>query len=234
TLPLLISRKIIDLLEDTEGEEETFYYVDDSNKMELDYYKNIIIHFFIDHSFVAISMLTSTDEVKSIESIISDYSFLKNIFKKEFVFGESEDIRGKVISVIEYFLNSCFISGSETKKGYKITKLGFDKLPIWASLTKTFLESYWIAVKAISQQRSKEGKRGDILKNMDYLGKRFHKLGVIDHIGALSQLNFKNALSFIESDIINPQQTPEDANYSAIEKLSRLSQRLYNFSHYRM
>jgi glycerol-3-phosphate O-acyltransferase len=232
TLPLLIFRKVIDLLEDTEGGEETFYYVDDYKKMELQYYKNIIIHFFITHSFVAISILTGTGEVKNLESVISDYSFLKNLFKKEFVFEEKEDMREKVISAIEYFLDSGSLSQSEESGGYEITKLGFDRLPIWASLAKTFLESYWIAVKAIIQQRSKGDKKGNLLKNMDYLGKRFHKLGVIDHIGALSQLNYKNAVSFVEKDIINPQEISGEDYSGALERLSQLSQKLYNFSHY--
>ena len=134
--------------------------------------------------------------------------------------------------MIKYFLDSGFLSQSGANGGYKITKLGFDRLSIWASLPKTFLESYWIAVKAISQQRSKGEKKGNLLKNMDYLGKRFHKLGVIDHIDALSQLNFKNAISFIEKDIIHSKEASEEDHSGALERLSQLSQRLYNFSHY--
>ncbi len=233
TLPLFISWKVIDYLEDVEGEEETFYYVDEDKKMELEYYKNSIIHFFIPHSFVAISILTGTEEVKNSEAIISDYTFLKNLFNNVFVSNQREDLGEKVMSVIEYFLDSAFLSRSGGNGGYKITKLGFDKLPIWASLAKTFLESYWIAVKSMSQQKNKGGKRGDLLKNMNYLGKRFYKLGVIDHIGALSQLNLKSAMSFINEDILNVQETSEKDHSRALEKLSQLGQRLYELSHYR-
>jgi len=233
TLSLFISWKIIDSLEGAEGEEETFYYVDEDKKMELEYYKNSIIHFFIPHSFVAISFLTGSEEAKKPESIISDYAFLKNLFRNEFVFDEKEGLRGKVSPIIEYFLDSGFLSRSEEDHGYKITKLGFDNLPIWATLTKTFLESYWIAVKSVSQQRDKWDKRDDLLKNMNYLGRRFHKLGIIEHIGALSQLNFTNALSFINEDFLNLQQTSEKDPSHALERLSQLGQRLYEFSHYR-
>ena len=233
TLSLLINWKVVDCLQDVDGDEETFYYVDEEKKMELEYYKNNIIHFFIPHAFVAISLLTGTEEVKTEESIISDYEFLKNLFKKEFVFDKREDLREKVISIIEYFLNSAFLSRSEENGGYKVTKLGFDRLPIWAALTKTFLESYWIAVKSISQQKSRAGKGGgNLLKNMTYLGKRFHKLGVIDHIGALSQLNFKNAIIFINENILNVREISDDRSHS-LEQLSQLGQRLYELSHYR-
>ncbi|MBA7662611.1 Glycerol-3-phosphate acyltransferase [subsurface metagenome] len=233
TLSLFISWKIIDSLEDVEGEEETFYYVDEDKKMELEYHKNSIIHFFIPHSFVAISLLTGSEEVRNTESIISDYAFLKNLFGNEFVLDEKEGLKEKVTSLIEYFLDSAFLSRSGKNGGYRITKLGFDNLPIWAALAKTFLESYWIAVKSISQQKNKEAKRGDLLKNMNYLGRRFHKLGVIDHIGALSQLNFTNAMSFINDNILNGQEASEKDRARALERLSQLGQRLYELCHYR-
>ncbi|UCF56351.1 MAG: hypothetical protein JSW15_09735, partial [Deltaproteobacteria bacterium] len=202
TLSLLISWKVVDLLEAVEKEEETFYYVDEEKKLELEYYKNSIIHFFVPHAFIAISLLTGIEEVRAPESIISDYVFLRDLFKHEFVFDEDEDPQEKVTTVVEYFLVSKFLTPSERTVGYKITKLGFDNLPIWAALAKTFLESYWIAAKSIGQRRSKGGKRGDILKNMDYLGKRYHKLGLIDHIGALSRLNYTNAMSFINENTL--------------------------------
>ena len=233
TLSLLISQKVVDFLEDAKGEEETFYYVDEDKKIELEYYKNSIIHFFIPHSLVAISLLTGAEEVKDIELIISDYAFLKNLFKNEFVFDDEESLQEKVISLTGYFLDATFLSRSEENGGYKITKLGFNKLPIWAALTKTFLESYWIAVKSISQQQNKGGKREDLLKSMNYLGRRFHKLGVIDHIGALSELNFKNAMNFINKDILKVKISSEEDNSHALERLSQLGQRLYELSHYR-
>ena len=232
TLSLLINQKVIDFMEDATGEEETFYYVDEDKKIKLEYYKNSIIHFFIPHSLVAISLLTGAEEEKNLKSIISDYTFLKNLFKNEFFFDKTENPQEKVISLTEYFLDSTFLSLSEGNGGYKITKLGFNKLPIWAALAKTFLESYWIAAKSMSQQKDKDGKIEDLLKNMIYLGKRFHKLGVIDHIGALSELNFKNAIRFINSDILNFQfDSKEDSSHN-FERLPQFSQRLYKLSHY--
>jgi len=233
TLSLLINQRVVDFLEDATGEEEAFYYVDEDKKIKLEYYKNSIIHFFIPHSFVAISLLTGAEEEKDLKSIISDYAFLKNLFKNEFVFDETESLQEKASSLTEYFLDSTFLSRSKGNGGYKITKLGYDKLPIWAALAKTFLESYWIAAKSMSQQKNKDGKIEDLLKNMNYLGKQFHKLGVIDHIGALSELNFKNAIRFINSDILNLQVDSKEDSPHDFERLPQLSQRLYKLSHYR-
>jgi glycerol-3-phosphate O-acyltransferase len=233
TLSPLINQGAVDFLEDATGEEETFYFVDEDKKIKLEYYKNSIIHFFIPHAFVAISLLTGAEEEKNLKSIISDYAFLQNLFKNEFFIDEKEDLQKKVSSLIEYFLDSNFLSQSNGDEGYKITKLGFNKLPIWAALAKTFLESYWIAAKSMSQQKNKDGKIEDLLKNMNYLGKRFHKLGVIDHIGALSELTFKNAISYINHDILNLHEDIKEDGPHEYERLPQLSQRLYTLSHYR-
>ena len=232
TLSLLMGWKIVELLEGAEREEDTFYYVEEEKKLELEYYKNSIIHFFIPHSFVAISLLTGPEEVKTLESILVDYAFLRGLLGSEFVFDGDEQLEEKVISLTEYFLASRFLTPSEGTLGYKITKLGFDKLPIWAALTKTFLESYWIAVKALGQRQTKGGKGGD-LKNMEYLGKRFHKLGLVDHIGALSRLNYKNATSFIQENVMKAVNGSSEDPSLTLERLSQLGQRLYELSNYR-
>jgi glycerol-3-phosphate O-acyltransferase len=233
SLAVFIEWKFISILEDKEVEDELFYYVEEDKKMELEYYKNSVIHYFIPHSFVAISLLTGTEEIKSIDKINSDCIFLINLFRKEFVFDNKKDVRTEVIAVIEYFRDSGLLLQDQENGGCSITKFGFDKLPIWAALAKTFLESYWIAAKCLYKQKSKEGKRENLLKDMSYLGKRFHKLGIVDHIGALSQLNFQNAISVINQDILNVMEISGQDRSPALERLSQLGQRLYGFIHYR-
>jgi glycerol-3-phosphate O-acyltransferase len=234
TLSVLIGLKIVDFLGDEQGEEETFYYVDEDKKMELEYYKNSIIHFFNPHSLVAVSLLNGTEEVKGRQHIVSDYAFLKNLFKNEFVFEEKEDIQESVNTAIDYFLDLNLLSRShEIHGGYTITKLGFDRLPIWAALSKTFLESYWIAVKSITQQKNVGMKtEEDLLKKMNYLGKRFHRQGIIDHIGALSQLTFRNAMTFINQEIRDVRESAEEDNSLMLKRLAQTGQRIYDLSHY--
>ena len=95
-------------------------------------------------------------------------------------------------------------------------------------LLKTFLESYWIATKSMGQKKSKQKKKGDVEKHMNYLGKRFYTLGVVEHIGALSTSNFKNAIKVINEDIINSVKSSEDKS-ERFEELNILGQRIYDF-----
>jgi glycerol-3-phosphate O-acyltransferase len=231
TIALLVNSKVVGFLEDIDGA-ETFYYVDEEKKPELEYYKNNIIHCFISHAFVAISLLTGKDEIKAQESILTDYGFLKNLFRNEFIYNEDEEISTEVNRITAYFQEKLLIARANGNGGYTLTRLGFDQLPMWAALAKTFLESYWIAARSFIQQEKKP-KKGDILKNMNYMGLRFHKLGLIDHMEAISRLNFKNAIRFINEDILKGEEGSGEDTRQARKRLGRLSDRLYNLSHYR-
>ncbi|MBW1943342.1 MAG: hypothetical protein JRJ51_10985 [Deltaproteobacteria bacterium] len=67
---------------------------------------------------------------------------------------------------------------------------------------------------------------------MNYLGKRYQKQGTIEHIGALSQLNFKNAAAFFQEKVTKARTDSEQPS-PVHEKLSQVSQRLYELSNYR-
>lgn len=235
TLTLMMEWKIVDVLEDTTGTEENFYYVDDEHKIELEYYKNNIIHFFIPYSFVAVLLLSGHEEEKNPELLIREYSFLQNLFKNEFIFETNADDTQKVFSALAYFQETGFLMPCNAPaQNYTLTKLGYEKLPIWAGLIKTFLESYWIAVKVLNQEKEKTFNKEDLLKNMVYMGKRFYKLGIIDHIGALSRLNFENAFNLIQEELFTEDSGEAGARSQSRERLAALGQKLYELSHYRL
>jgi glycerol-3-phosphate O-acyltransferase len=227
TLSLLLNWKIVEELEDADQEEETFYFVEDEKKIELEYYKNNIIHFFIPHALVATSLLAGREAEKRLDTILADYAFMQSLLKTEFLFDEEETDGEKIRTIMDYFLEASFVSKSPEQDAFKITKMGFDKLPTWASLTKTFLESYWIATKAMGHQKNLSLKEDALLKKMSYLGKRFHKLGVVDHVGALSKLNFINAVGVIRRDFLRRRPHKE---HEPMEILSQLSQRIHELS----
>jgi glycerol-3-phosphate O-acyltransferase len=232
TISLLISWKVVNFMEDTSGEEETFYFVEDDNKLELEYYKNNIIHFFIYHSFVATSLLSGSEETKSLDSIMSDYTFLKKVLNREFIFKKEDDISGRIRSIIEYFLDEGLLTRSDMDGGYKITRQGFDRLPSWAALVKTFIEAYWISAKVMGQKKNSAMTEEMLLKNINYLGKRYYKLGIIEHIAAISRISFQNAVSFINKNIINSSENLQKYPGCGYENLSQITKRLFDLSHY--
>jgi glycerol-3-phosphate O-acyltransferase len=231
TLTLLINWKVVETLEGADGDEETFYFVEDEKKIELEYYKNSILHYFLHHALVAASLLAGKEEIKSFDSVSSDYEFMRQLFRSEFVFGEEVDGAKNVIgSIIEDFRRGGYLFYSSDSGGFTITKHGFDKLPVWANLIKTFLESYWITAKCIGQQKNMGLLKEQLLKKTNYLGKRYYRLGVVDHIGALSRLNFANAVGVMTKEVSKPGSGSEFDRGAAAEKLSEMARRIYDLS----
>ena len=228
SLSILMNWKIVENLEDLEGGEEPFYYVDDDKKIKIEYYKNNIIHYFIEHGLIALSLLSGTEEIKKYEAILSDYIFLSDLLKNEFILAEGAQDQ-KIRDIIKTFHEAAYVEPVVSSEGYRVSKRGFSHLPIWANLAKTFLESYWIAFKSINLEQKAGPKKEKLLRHMDYVGKRYFKLGVIDHIGAISQINFNNALSLIhEFKVRNDELNGE--KQVAQEALLETSQRIYELS----
>jgi glycerol-3-phosphate O-acyltransferase len=184
------------------------------------------------HAFVALSLLSGKEEVKSAASLLSDYEFLKKLFRYEFIYDEGVTVQNKIDEAIGYFEEASYIVESPSGDGYQVTRLGFVQLPIWAAFTKTFLESYWIATRAVIAKDKRGGNKSELLKTMNYLGQKFHKEGVINHLEAVSRLNFENALRIINQDILTEAGTSEAEASPLSERLSRFSQRLHELSQY--
>ncbi len=226
TVTLLISWKVLRSLEVLEGEEH-FYFVEDEQKVELEFYKNSVIHHFIHHSLVAVSLLQGREEIKPIAAVEDDYRFLRNLFKTEFIVETAKDDRARVCAVMDDFEEAGLVREAPSGEGYQITRLGHDRLPSWSRFAKTFLESYWIAVQALLQEGRRPGKKADELKSMKLMGWKYHKLGVIDHFEAVSQLTFRTALDRLTTEMIREKQEHPEPSWEK-EELREIGRRLYD------
>lgn len=232
TMTLLTKNNVVSMLEDVDGS-GTFYFVDEEKKMELEFYKNSVIHFFIRHAFLALSLLTGSENVKSDSDIIDDYRFLKRLFRYEFIYEGPITAPQEIESTVSYFLELLLIERNPEDNGYVLTRSGFEELPQWAAFIKPFLESYWIATRCIiGEKERKVWQRGDELKTMSSMGQRFQKMGIVDHIEAVSQTNFKNAMRFMKEEGFPLSGKQKEAGPEGIEKLAALSQRLYDLMRY--
>jgi glycerol-3-phosphate O-acyltransferase len=227
TISVMSGRKIIDRIEDADGK-EAFYYVQDEKKKELEYYKNSIIHFFVLHSFVAVSLLTKRDEIKSREAILEDYGFLKNLFKNEFVYNNEKSIEEELDQVIGCFIEASYITPSNDNDGYKLTRLGYDRLSVWAGFARTFIESYWIAVRSYMHIEKNGKKKSDLFGRMSELGLKYHKHGVIEHTEGISTASLENATRFIRENVLDQREGSEKRNSQTNDKMIEMAKRLYD------
>ncbi len=125
------------------------------------------------------------------------------------------------------------MKGITGDQGYVLTRSGFEELPQWAAFIMPFLESYWIATRCIIGEKGRKvWQRGDELKAMSSMGQRFQKMGIVDHIEAVSQPNFKNAMRFMKEEGFPVSEKQKEASPEGLEKLAALSQRLYDLMRY--
>ena len=220
TTSLLVDWKILKVVEEP-GKESPYYSLNQQSLRELEYYKNGIVHFFLPLSFVACALVSTASERVEMEEVKEIYSFLMDLFQKEFIF---DPLHGSQVDIIEgtleFLKSAAMLNRGEGSKKIILTKTGFDKLPLWAGLIKSFLEAYWIASKVLIEAGDKPGKKGALLKRMNSLGREFHKSGLIDNLEAISQITFKSALEFLVHRFALPQERGALMAYA--EKIYRL------------
>ncbi|MGD9158601.1 MAG: 1-acyl-sn-glycerol-3-phosphate acyltransferase [Desulfobacteraceae bacterium] len=231
SIVLLTEWNIIEYTNEPSGDEKVFYFIQDDKKLELEYYKNSIIHFFIDYSFAATALLTQPEEENNLEMTASVLNFLRKTFCSEFLFSEEEGVENKTASIIRYFLEEGFLKKIPETGGFTITKPGFDKLPAWAALAKTFIESYWIAANVIMQSRDENLKGDNLLKQIISMGRKYYKSGVITHISSISRINFKNAVTHISRNILPAGNEKEGSKEPDYDNLSEFIKTLHSLSH---
>jgi hypothetical protein len=64
-------------------------------------------------------------------------------------------------------------------------------------------------------------------------GMKFRKMGLIDHVEAISQINFANAFRYITREVLKDSNEPEGYRNQGKERLSQLTRRLYELSQYK-
>ncbi|MBW1819625.1 MAG: 1-acyl-sn-glycerol-3-phosphate acyltransferase, partial [Deltaproteobacteria bacterium] len=218
TLAMLIQSKMVRQLEDVDNT-ETFYYVEDDQKPELAYYKNNIIHYFVSHGYAAISLLSGNEAAKSVEGIKEDFRFLKALLEKEFVYEDRDFSESELNATLDYFEKASLLKRTAEQSKIEVTRLGYDKLPIWAALVKTFLESYWVTTRVLLQREKEGSAKGNALKQIDYQAQRFLKLGLIDHREAISKVNFTNSLGYFDEKMLDQDKAPDEKSDNPLENL---------------
>jgi glycerol-3-phosphate O-acyltransferase len=207
----LISRMGTEEEEEDEFE-EIVYSLEDDKRMNLEYYKNNILNYFLPISFVSTSILSNNNDMIPLTQIMEDYRFFKKLFLREFIFDQTKDDLDEVNEVLTYLHNQGMIVGEERNEQawIEVKGKGRTQLKPFAGLISNYIESYWIVMRGCSYLRKGPRQKRDLLKNIQGLGSKMYRKGEIRRSEALSQANFENALRvYQESDILHMTETGE-------------------------
>jgi glycerol-3-phosphate O-acyltransferase len=186
--------------DETEEMQEVVYSLDDEKRLNLEYYKNNILHFFIPLCFVATSMVTSREDVMSLGRIMGDYKFLKRLLWNEFIFDERRDDVDEVNDVLTYLYSRQMIVSDERDGQLWIEVKGKGEMKIkpFAGLIHNYLESSWIVLRSCPYLKKTPQTQRDWLKKIRLLGDRMYSKGEVLRAEALSQSNYLNVIRFLE------------------------------------
>lgn len=186
--------------EEEEEVDEIVYSLDDDKRMNLEYYKNTILHYFLPVSFVATSVLTSSDDMVPINRINDDYSFFKRLFRHEFIFDDQKNDLDEVAEVLAYLRDRGMIAGFDKneKAWIEVKGRGRTNLNPFAGLIHNYMESYWVVIRGCYYLRKGPKAERDWLKNIRGLGARMYRKGEIRRAESLSQSNYQSAIRYLQ------------------------------------
>ncbi len=215
-LSALRDRKVLEVLEEGDTDEEAFYTLDEEKLLTLEYYKNNIVHFFVPASYMATALLLTPHEEAMQESIEERVGFLGDLLKFEFI-GEEEFSAQTFDRLIDFFEDMDFVTckGMRPAREIKVSTVGLKFLPLWKQLIRAYLESYWTALHTLRTLNGRELGRRELMKKAKSTGIKFQQRGQLRHAGALSNLTFGNAFKLMEKKgIILVDRTKNEDVYS--------------------
>jgi glycerol-3-phosphate O-acyltransferase len=237
----LISKMGVEEEDKEEDVEEIVYSLGDDKRLNLEYYKNNILHFFIPLSFVATSILSTSEDTVPLYRIMEDYKFFKRLFKNEFIFDDKVDDVDEVNQVLNYMHDRGMITGQErgTEAWIEVKGKGRLNLRPFAGLIHNYIESYWVVIRGCSYVKKGPRMEREFTKKIQQLGTRMYKKGEIMRAEALSAPNYQNAVKFLrDSEILyrlqvrdkkDKKETPFCSLTDDRSKIELLRQRLFKF-----
>jgi glycerol-3-phosphate O-acyltransferase len=195
----LISRLGLEDEIPVEDIEEVVYSLEDDKRLNLEYYKNNILHYFLPIAFVAVSVLSSREDLIAFSRILEDYGFFKRLFRHEFIFDDDRTDLDEVNEVLTYLHDRGMIAGEERGEEalIEIKGRGRTNLRAYAGLIHNYLESYWVVVRGCAHLKAGEVPEREFLRRLQTLGLKMFKKGEITRAESLSQANYQNALRFL-------------------------------------
>jgi glycerol-3-phosphate O-acyltransferase len=215
--------------EEEEEVEEIVYSLEDDKRMNLEYYKNNILHYFLPISFVATSILASPEDMVPVNRICDDYAFFKRLFRHEFIFDDQKDDIEEITETLSYLRDRGMIAGfdKEEEAWIEVKGRGRTNLLPFAGLIHNYMESYWVVVRGCYYLRKGPKAERDWLKNIRGLGERMYRKGEIRRAEALSQSNYQSAIRYLQDvNIVSITEVSDKAEKKFAERYALTENRV--------
>ncbi len=194
-----LQRKLIELPsgEKNMPPELVQYILPPAKRLQLEYYKNNCIAYFVPAAFTALAILEKDAFQFSAADLHDRYRFLRNLFKYEFAYDVQRPGEYFVRKTLKSFIDDAILMPHQTLPDtYQITSSGLRKLKLLARFLKTYFESYWVVLNFFKQTVRAKARAKDHMKKIQAIGNTMLKNQEIELTESLSRINFQNGISF--------------------------------------
>ncbi|MCX7943693.1 MAG: 1-acyl-sn-glycerol-3-phosphate acyltransferase [Deltaproteobacteria bacterium] len=210
TLKRFINDKSISVKENQEG--RYVYRATEGKRFLLDYYKNGFIHFTLNISIAAASILTFKEFKCTKSEILQTSKSLRDILKNEFIFKVNVDFETEFEESFKLALEMGFIRTEGETIILNSEYIEYAKL--LASFLTSFLESYLITVEYIHNLNEIEIDKKSLIKKIQSYGFSMYDRAKIKNLESVSKVTIENAIDYlILKGILNKSDNTQKVSY---------------------
>jgi glycerol-3-phosphate O-acyltransferase len=176
------------------------YAVNENRRLNLEFYKNNGVAFFIPAAFCALAILDRDAFQFCGNDLHGTYRFLQELFKNEFAYDVDRTPEHYIRKTLKAFIDDAILMPHPTLPDtYNLTSSGFRKLKSFARFLEPYFEAYWIALSHFRSHGQKSLETKERVKKIESLGHRMYRHGEVELKEALSGIYFTNAVEFFVS-----------------------------------
>ncbi|QDG51022.1 hypothetical protein FIV42_09845 [Persicimonas caeni] len=181
-------------------DEDVFYSVPEESRLELAYYRNNIVHYFVPEALLATAIRRFDAPEVPLEPLMEETRFLSRLFKYEWIYEERAEFENVFLRTLAYFEHAGWVSADEISDDtlqVDIPKPFPPELGFFRRLVLSFLEAYALTAELLEEM---EGvwEREDLVKKALKRARNDYLRGRILYYETLSKPTFKNAVRLFE------------------------------------
>jgi glycerol-3-phosphate O-acyltransferase len=171
-----------------------------SKRLQLEYYKNNCIAYFVPVAFTAAAILEKDAFQFSATDLHDRYRFLQNFFKYEFAYDIKKPAEYIVRKNLKCLIDDAILMPHQSLPDtYQITSSGLRKLKLFARFLRTYFESYWVVLHFFKKTPREKAKGKDQIKKIQSIGSTMLKNKEIELAESLSKINYLNGINFFST-----------------------------------
>ncbi len=174
------------------------YQINREKRASLDLSKNTIVHYFVSISCLAVILRSHYKDGQTLitkDSLISDYLLCRQLFAHEFRFATRFAPELHLDRHVRYLESIGGVQHPDDPAGIAVDMAGADRLRLFAHILRNYFESYKAAFLACEQIPASGLEERALVRHMMDYARHLLLLGAIRSPEAVSQINFKNAIT---------------------------------------